>query len=351
MIWTGSEFSWRTLLAGLALVIVIAVAATSIVLVAARTIQSGRPAPVAAQSAGTASPTAATARAAAVVSTGGGPQTSALAPTPPGAAAIPWVNKPGTPQSAPTPGSAGRQCRASDLDVAAGPAGALQGMATQELTLRNHAADSCFLAGAPQLVLTNAGARSRVSAGQFATKRLDLASGSSAGLVIGTPATCAGSGQPVVATSVLVTLPDGDAVTVGGTQIDTECGAPTVVDFAAADVLPAATPVPIDSLSATLEAPPTVARGAVLTYQVTLVNQSPASVALSPCPSYTETLGAVQQTLVLNCQAGASIAGNASVTYQMQLTVPASAPPGDTKLSWTLEVPEGPVAGTVITLT
>jgi hypothetical protein len=155
----------------------------------------------------------------------------------------------------------------------------------------------------------------------------------------------------VVATSVLLTLPAGDAVTVGGTYVDTECGAATVVEFGAADVLPAATPGPIGSLTVTVDAPQTVARGAVLTYQVSLANQTAATVALSPCPSYTEVLGTVQRTLVLNCQGAASIAAGATATFQMQLTVPASAPPGDTKLSWALEVPEGPLAGTVVTVT
>jgi hypothetical protein len=343
------QFSRRALLAGLAGAIVVALAATGVMLVAQRGGRSRPPVPVAARTAVTAE------AAAAVVSSGGGPQPSAPAPTPPGTAVIPWVGKPGTPQSVPVSASAGRPCRAADLDIAAGLSGAFQGLTTQELTLHDRAADACFLAGAPQVVLTNAGVRSRVSPGQFAAKRLDLASGSSAGLVVGTPAACTGSGQPVVATSVLLTLPTGDAVTVGGTRIDTECGAPTVVEFGAADLLPAAGPGPLDSLSATLDAPQTVVRGAVLTYQVTLVNQSPASVALSPCPSYTQVLGggagAAQETLVLNCQAGASIAANAAVTYAMKFTVPASAPPGDTKLTWKLEVPDGPVTGTVITVT
>jgi trimeric autotransporter adhesin len=345
------QVSRRALLVGLAGAIAVALAATSVVLVAARGGRTGAPAAAAARTAATATTAATAEAAAAVVSSGGGSQQSAPTPTPTGSAAVPWVDKPGTPQSLPVSASAGRPCRAADLDIAAGLTGAFQGLVTQELTLRDRAADACFLAGAPQVVLTNAGARSRVSPGQFAAKRLDLASGSSAGLVVGTPAACAGSGQPVVATSVLLTLPTGDAVTVGGTRIDTECGAATVVEFGAADLLPAATPGPLDALSATLDAPQTVARGAVLTYHVTLVNQSPASVTLSPCPSYTEVLGAARQTLVLNCQAGASIAANASVTYEMKLTVPASAPPGDSKLSWTLEVPDGPVAGTVITVT
>ena len=344
------RLSRRALLAGLAGAIVVTLAATGVALVAARGARSRPPVPAAARTAGMAG-IAGTAG----LSSGTGSGPSVPTATPTGSATIPWVDRPGTPLSVPASASAGRPCRAADLDIAAGLSGAFQGLATQELTLRDRAADACFLAGAPQVVLTNAGARSRVSPGQFAAKRLDLASGSSAGLVVGTPAACAGSGQPIVATSVLLTLPTGDAVTVGGTRIDTECGAPTVVEFGAADVLPAAAPGPLDSLSATLDAPQTVARGATLTYRVTLVNQSAVSVALSPCPSYTEVLGAGtsagQQTLLLNCQAGASIAANAAVTFEMKLAVPASAPPGDTKLTWTLEVPDGPVAGTVITVT
>jgi hypothetical protein len=340
------RLSRRALLAGLAGAIVIALAGTGVLLAAARGGRSRPPVPVAART--TPTPAAAVA---AVASSAGGPRPPAPPPTPAGAAAIPWVNKPGAPRSGPVSASAGRACRAADLDIAAGVSGAFQGLATQELTLRDRAADPCFLAGAPQVVLPNAGVRSRVGPGQFAATRLDLASGSSAGLVVGTPAGCAGSGQPVVATSVLLTLPAGESVTVGGTRIDTECGAATVVNFGAADLLPAAAPGPLSSLSATLDAPQTAARGAVLSYQVTLVNQSPASVTLSPCPSYTQVLGTVQRTLVLNCQAATSIAASASATFQMQLTVPASAPPGDTKLSWTLEVPDGPVAGAVITVT
>jgi len=343
------QLSRRAVLAGLAGAIVVALAAVGVALVAAHPGRSRPPAPAAVRTV----PNAGTA-VAAVASSTGGTQPSAPAPTP-SATAIPWVNTAGIPQSAPANGSAGRACRAADLDIAAGVSGAFQGLATQELTLRDRAADACFLTGVPQVVLTNAGVRSRVGPGQFAATRLDLASGSSAGLVVGTPAGCAGSGGPVVATSVLLTLPAGDAVSVGGTHIDTQCGAATVVEFGATDLLPAAAPGPLNSLSATLDAPQTIARGAVLTYQVTLVNQSPASVALTPCPSYTEELGsgagAVQKTLVLNCQAGASIAANGAVTYEMKLTVPASAPPGDTKLAWTLEVPDGPVAGSVITVT
>jgi hypothetical protein len=334
-------------LAGLAATTAVVAAAATGVLVSVHGGGSRPSAPAAARIAGTAA-----------VPGGGGSDPSAPPPTasasPTASAAIPWVDAPGTPQSPPAPTSAARPCRAADLDIAAGQSGAFRGMATQELTLRDRAADACFIAAVPQAMLPNAGSRSRVSPGQFAATRLDLAAGESATVLIGTPPVCDGSGQPVVATSVLLTLPDGEAVTVNGTRIDTECGAPTVVEFDKADV-PASTPAPLSWLSASLDAPQTVARGAVLTYQVTLTNPSPVSVTLSPCPSYTEVLGtgtaAAQRTLLVNCQAGASISANAAVTYQVKLTVPSSAPTGPTKLTWKLEVPDGPVAGAEITVT
>jgi hypothetical protein len=262
-----------------------------------------------------------------------------------------------------TPGSlagstrAARACAAPDLEIAAGRSGAFRGLATQELTVRDRAADACFLAGVPQAHLPNAGGRSQVDSGQFAAQRVDLAPGESAIVLIGTPAVCAGAGQPAAASSVQLTLPNGDAVTVNGTRIDTECGSPAVIEFEPVAPAPAA-PVagPLSTLNVSVATPRTVARGAVLTYRVILANPSATSVPLSPCPSYTEVLGTggaapVQQTLLLNCAAAGSIAGNAALTFEMKVAVPASTPTGATKLSWKLEVPGGSVVGTVISVT
>jgi hypothetical protein len=279
------------------------------------------------------------------------------APAPAGVAVIPWVDVPSTPQSLTGSTRAARVCAAADLEIMAGRAGAFHGQATQELSVRDRAADACFLAGVPQAQLPNAGARSAVSTGEFAARRVDLAPGESATVLIGTPAVCAGAGQPVVASSVQLTLPSGESVTVNGTRIDTQCGSPAVLAFEPVAAAPAApAPGPLSTLNVSVATPRTVARGAVLTYRVTLGNQSATSIALSPCPSYTEVLGTggavtVQQTLLLNCAAAGSIAGNAALTYEMKLTVPTSTPTGATKMSWKLEAPGGPVVGTVISVT
>jgi hypothetical protein len=278
------------------------------------------------------------------------------APAPAGVAVIPWVDVPSTPQSLTGSTRAARACAAADLEIVAGRAGAFHGQATQELSVRDRAADACFLAGVPQAQLPNAGARSQVSSDAFAAQRVDLAPGESATILIGTPAVCAGAGQPVVASSVVLTLPNGNPVTVSGTRVDTECGPAAVIAFEPADPAAAApAPGPLSTLDISLSAPRTVARGAVLTYRVTMGNQSGTPVALSPCPSYTEVLGAggtapVQQTLLLNCAAAGSIAGNAALTYEMKLAVPTSTPTGTTKVSWKLEVPGGPVVGTAISV-
>jgi len=286
-----------------------------------------------------------------VAACGGGPGS----PAPAGVAVIPWVDVPSIPQSLAASTQAARACGAADLEIVAGMAGAFHGQATQELALRNRAADACFLPGAPQALLPNAGARGQVTSAAFATRRVDLAPGESATMLIGTPVGCA-AGQPVVASSLRLTLPNGEQVTVGGTRIDTECGSPAVIAFEPVDPAPAEPAAgPVSTLDVSLSAPRTVARGAVLSYRVTLANQSSTPVALSPCPSYTEVLGtggaaAVQRTLLLNCGAAGSIAGGASLTFEMKLAVPASTPAGTTKVSWKLEVPGGPVVGAVTTV-
>jgi len=285
---------------------------------------------------------------------GGG---SAAAPAAARAAVIPWLDMPSTPESMAGSTRAARACAAPDLEIVAGRAGAFQGLATQELTVRDRATDACFLAGVPQARLPNADGRSQVDSGEFAAQRVDLAPGQPAIVLIGTPAVCAGAGQPAVASSVGLTLPNGDTVTVNGTRIDTECGSAAVIEFEPVAPAPAV-PVagPLSTLNVSVAAPLTVARGAVLTYRVTLANRSATSVALAPCPSYTEVLGTggsapVQQTLLLNCRVAGSIAGNAALTFEMKVAVPASTPTGATKLTWKLEVPGGSVVGTAISVT
>jgi len=83
------------------------------------------------------------------------------------------------------------------------------------------------------------------------------------------------------------------------------------------------------------------------------LNPTSSTVALDPCPSYTQSIGIgapVQQTLLLNCAPVGSIQPAGSVTFEMMLALPANLPKGETKLSWHLEVPNGAFAGTGVTI-
>ncbi len=273
---------------------------------------------------------------------------------------VPWVNSPTTSVSLAGSAGAARPCAAIDLQIVVGKNGAFHGQATQELALHNQSSTACFLSGVPELQLLDPGVPAKVEPGGFGTQRVDLVPTQAAIILIGTNATCLGAGHPKVASTLQMTLPNGDVTIVKGTWINTECGSASVMTFGAVDSGPVGqSQVGVGQLSrlkASITALPSIARGAVLIYRVTLRNTSATSVTLSPCPSYTEVLGTggstpIQQTLLLNCAAASAIAGNPSLTYEMRLSVPSSAAAGPTKLSWKLDVAGGTVVGTGIAIT
>lgn len=104
---------------------------------------------------------------------------------------------------------------------------------------------------------------------------------------------------------------------------------------------------PVDTLPMTvvLSALPTTAPGAVLDYTVTLTNISPVDKPLplaALCPSYVERLflpgggASLDTTRLLNCQRAGTLAAGASVTFEMRLTIPLSAPSGTAGITWQL---------------
>jgi hypothetical protein len=275
------------------------------------------------------------------------------APTSSGAVrSIPWLDRAGVPNQLAGTVLAARACGARDLVLTIGPSGAHRGMATQELRLRNQGRDACFIAGAPRSQLADVRAQGGVSSERFSALRLDLQPGQSANLMIGAPVGCAASASPRLSTHIEMTLPNGDLVAANGTRVDTECGPARVVDFS--PVAPAVAPSPLGVLRVSLIAPRSAAHGAVLTYRITLTNPSSRAIALSPCPSYTESVGtgpAIQRTLVMNCAAATFIRAGASLVYEMRLPLPQSAAHGPARLYWRLEVAYGPTAGSAISIT
>ena len=107
-------------------------------------------------------------------------------------------------------------------------------------------------------------------------------------------------------------------------------------------------------LTANIAIPATLTAGVTASYTVTLRNYSRAPVRLTPCPSYTESLGVfsgpdrpLARHYYLNCAAVRRIAAYGSVTCAMRIPVPAGA--GQGKLDWQLQATNVATA-TVVTI-
>ncbi|MGP8160700.1 MAG: DUF4232 domain-containing protein [Candidatus Dormibacteria bacterium] len=105
----------------------------------------------------------------------------------------------------------------------------------------------------------------------------------------------------------------------------------------AAGYLSQPAPVYIE-MAISIDAPPSVTAGSTLTYYVTMRNASSTTYDLSECPDYVEMLNAKQPvaSYQLNCAPVATMAPGQSVTFQMQLAVPATVAAGPNTLSWAL---------------
>ena len=96
-------------------------------------------------------------------------------------------------------------------------------------------------------------------------------------------------------------------------------------------------PKPI-SVIASVQAPTAANRGSTLVYYVRLQNTSDVDYVLDPCPDYVEILGPklALSKYALNCAPVGHIGAATGVTFQMQLTIPSSAPLGPTRIDWVL---------------
>ncbi|HEX5246994.1 MAG TPA: hypothetical protein VFW41_07670 [Gaiellaceae bacterium] len=72
------------------------------------------------------------------------------------------------------------------------------------------------------------------------------------------------------------------------------------------------------------------------------------------CPGYTEGIYEVgfhvQRWFALNCASVHVISAHSEVRFAMELSIPAKTPPGYAKFAWSLNTPNGPAAGRVITV-
>jgi hypothetical protein len=261
---------------------------------------------------------------------------------------------------------AARACAAADVQVTAGPAGAYRGQATQEIRIANIGSEACRLPGFPGVQLQPANeAPQTVGASelapQLASAPLELAPGEEAIVLLGTPGSCEAANGPArkVSKRLQLALPGGGVKALDGVHIDTLCGRATVMRFervqseGAVRASAMKTAGAISLLTGAISAPDEASRGGVLRYTVTLTNPTASPVSLAACPLYTQSLYAdgksADSTLRLNCAgAGGQIPANASVSFDMQVPVPAGLAAGSGKLSWKLE--GGPGVGKMIAL-
>jgi hypothetical protein len=261
---------------------------------------------------------------------------------------------------------AARACAAADVQVTAGPAGAYRGQATQEIRIANTGSEACHLPGFPGVQLQPANeAPQTVGASelapQLASTPLELAPGEEAIVLLGTPGSCEAANGPArkVSRRLQLALPGGGVKALDGVHIDTLCGRATVMRFervqseGAARAMAMQAAGAISQLTGAISAPDEASRGAVLRYTVTLTNPTASPVSLAACPAYTQSLYAdgksTDSTMRLNCGgAGGQIPAHASVSFDMQVPVPASLAAGSGKLSWKLH--GGPGVGKMIAL-
>jgi hypothetical protein len=116
-------------------------------------------------------------------------------------------------------------------------------------------------------------------------------------------------------------------------------------------------------LEAHLITPPFASAGAELTYILELINVTSATIALTPCPVFTQALTVeegfrleklddmVHYTHRLNCEPHSTIKPREVVRYQMKVLIPAGYPTGKTQLFWMAEESRSPFASATLNIT
>lgn len=259
-----------------------------------------------------------------------------------------------------------RACAAADVKVTAGQAGAWRGKATQEIRIANTGAEACQLPGFPTVQLQPANEAPQTvgasdQAPELQNTRIELAPGEEIVVLLGTPGSCEAANRPErkVSKRLQLALPGGGVKMVDGVHVDTLCGRATVMRFervqseanARATAMKAGGA--LSQLNGSLSAPDEASRGGLLRYTVTLSNPTASPVSLASCPSYTQSVWSdgksADTTLRLDCAAaGGQIPAKGSVSFDMQMAVPAGLAPGNGKLSWKLD--GGPGVGKMIGL-
>lgn len=253
-----------------------------------------------------------------------------------------------------------RSCRPSDLRVVSATGlGAAMSNTLFAVTLRNISGSPCTVIGYPTVSGVDAHGvihRLTVARGSYfgdPGPPANIAPGDTVRVNVSGGDACQElfDGHHLVYPTLRLSLPSGGTIDVDGTAFDAICGV-SVSAFGVPSAASPPTDVPPSPLTASISAPPDATPGTTLRYIVTLTNPTTTAYPLTPCPAYEEYVGSAGPngswvgTFVegyLNCDAVASILPGESVSFAMELALPANQPVSDqAKFGWHLQGDAGP---------
>jgi hypothetical protein len=254
----------------------------------------------------------------------------------PAPSVVPWLNAPTTlDEVEPTPPPArddARPCTAQDLSGRATTehGGAAGGHLQTLVHLSNVSASRCTLSGTATLlgVPTKRGTYFDGIGGKQYPATIDPSEQASLDIV--TSASC--DGPTKTYKDIQLKMRQG-VYTLDGLELYATCEV-EVGDWYVLR-LPEASPPRYAGLGVAIEAPPAVARGAVLKYVVRLSNPGPAPLVLDPCLVYRQGIVKNVGTFRLNCSVHEIPAGG-SMRFEMQLSLSPETPGGPARLTWTV---------------
>ena len=208
-------------------------------------------------------------------------------------------------------------------------------------TLTNLSKAPCLLAGYPDVTAAAAGHPAVHAARRGypldSEPGANVAPGPSGALTVITErcpegSTNAQGGSPSVVYTLTVTLPGGRTKALPG-SVDVLCGLATG-RVGVRQPQPVEVPVPKAQLTATMHLPQTAHPGERVHFTTTLTNPTSTVITLSPCPGYIQSSAALRtkELYSLNCDTVTAIAAGDSVTYEMEVVIPADMPPGSLDL-------------------
>lgn len=280
---------------------------------------------------------------------------------------VPWVDRPAPPGSGLSPLPASPEptdappCRADQLTTEQSGSRVSQDDGVV-IAFMNASHSTCLLSGVPVVMAYGAALSPyRVPAnGQKAPAdgpSWNMSPGQTTLMWVANPRACTENPDGRLSPGprygrLVVAAPGGGDVTISGVSLHPACGV-FVSHYSRPSPPTRYAPQPFNDLTATMVMPESTRAGQMLTYVVTLTNNTNRVVSTSSCPGYFEggsddSIG-VKESYALNCDSLSSIAASQAVRFQMKVAVPADAPTGALTLRWTLLTgPDAPTAsGTV----